>query len=179
MSKLRTGLWKGICVAVVVPILMILAVPVRALVFDGGPQGADEVSPDAAVISGSITSFDTVPLPDVMVTSMDGNGNVLATTTTGPNGEYAMEVPGAVGAVTVVAAGGAPSGTVIKPGAAVKIDGKVPADKVIGATKPGWWAGMATTSKAAIIGLPVAASAGAGFALSNSGSSRHASPVTP
>ena len=177
MSKFKSGLWKGICVAVVVPILMVLAVPVRAFVHDGAPQAPDAVSPDAAVVMGNVTSLDSVPLPDVTVTTFDEDGNVLAMATTGPDGEYAMEVPAAVGKVTVVPEGGSPKKMMIRAGGAVEVHGDVPAAKLMGDAQPGWWSGMSTTSKAAIVGLPVAASAGVGFALADDGSSRQASPT--
>jgi len=179
MSKFKSGLWKGICVAVVVPVLMVLAVPVRAFVGDGGAGAPDTVPPDSALVTGNITSLGSVPLPDVTVTTLDDEGNVLAMATTGPDGEYAMKVPAAVGKVTVVPEGGAPKRTVIQAGGAVEVDANVPANEVMGDTQPGWWAGMSTTSKAAIIGLPIAASAGAGFALSDSGGSHQASPSMP
>lgn len=179
MSKLKSGLWKGICVAVVVPVLMALAMPVRALVLDTNGIAEEAVPWDKAVVTGQVTSLDSLPLPDVTVTGMDADGNVLAMATTGPNGEFAMELPANAGRVVVLPAGGVPAMAVVKAGGAVQVNGNVPAENVIGHTKPGWWAGMGIASKAAIIGLPVAAAAGTGFAIANNGSSHHASPVGP
>jgi hypothetical protein len=179
MSRLKSGLWKGICVAVVVPLLMALAMPVRAFVLDATDIAEEAVPSDTAVVTGQVTSFDSLPLPDVTVTGMDADGNVLAMTTTGPNGEFAMELPADAGRVIVLPAGGVPTEAIVKAGGAVQVNGNVPAEKVIGQTKSGWWAGMGTAGKAAIIGLPVAAGAVTGFAITNDGSTHHASPVGP
>jgi len=156
---------------------MVLAVPVRAFVDDGAPQAPDVVSPDSAVVTGNVTALDSVPLPGVTVTTFDEDGNVLAMATTGPDGEYAMEVPAAVGKVTVVPEGGSTKKMMIRAGGVVEVNADVPAAEVMGDAQPGWWSGMSTTGKAAIIGLPIAASAGVGFALSDSGGSRYASPT--
>ena len=180
MSRFKTGLLKGICVAVVVPVLMVLAMPMRALMNDGSPEAAGVPAPDKALLKGKVTALDSLPLPDVTVTGADEAGNIIAMTRTGPNGEFTMEVPANVGKATVVAAGGAPVETEVKAGGVVTVNGNVPAEKIIGNTRPGWWTGMNTTGKAAIIGLPIAASAAVGFALADDGGSlRHASPVAP
>ncbi|NQT18850.1 MAG: carboxypeptidase regulatory-like domain-containing protein [Planctomycetes bacterium] len=176
---MRTGLWKGICVAVVVPVLMTLAMPVRALMLDTGALVEREVPSNTALVTGQVTSLDSLPLPDLAVAGMDSDGNVIAMATTGPDGGFAMELPADAGRVIVLPAGGVPSEVLVKAGGTVRVNGSVPAGKVIGGAKPGWWAGMSTTSKAALIALPMAGAAGAGFALTNDGSTQHASPVGP
>ena len=54
MSRFKTGLWKGLLVAVVVPVLMVLAMPVRALMLDKS-ESSPTPSADTALVSGSVT----------------------------------------------------------------------------------------------------------------------------
>jgi len=178
MSRFKTGLWKGLLVAVVVPVLMVLAMPVRALMLDKS-ESSPTPSADTALVSGSVTAFGSVPLPEVTVKGVDQHGTILAMATTNPDGEFIMRLPADAGRVTVVADGAAPTQTVAKGGGAVAVKSTVPANKVIGDTAPGWWGGLSTTSKAAVIGLPVAA-AGVGYAVSDDSSSTPlASPAEP
>ena len=182
MSKFKQGLWKGICVAVAVPALMALALPVRALMLDGAAEPKVVASPDTAVVKGTVTSFGSVPLPDVTVTGTDESGAVIAMATTDANGQYAMEVPASAGTVMVAPEGGEAAAAPVIAGAATELDGAVPASSVVGdASGAGWWAGLGATSKAAIIAVPAVAVAGAGVAIANANesSARAASPVAP
>jgi len=194
MSKFRTGLWKGLLVAVVVPVLMVLAMPVRALMLDKSESSAAP-SPDTAVVTGNVTAFGSVPLPEVTVKGVDEKGTILAMATTNPEGEFVMRLPADAGRVVIVPEGGEPTETVAEAGGAVAVQSSVetvaeaggavavqssvPANKVIGDTAPGWWGGLSTTSKAAVVGLPVAA-AGVGFAVAQGDDSTPlASPAEP
>ena len=183
MSKFKQGLWKGICVAVAVPALMALAMPVRALMLDGASEPKVVASPDTAVVKGTITSFGSVPLPDVTVTGTDESGTVIAMAKTDANGQYAMEVPASVGKVLVAPEGGEATPTAVAAGGVTAVNGAVPAGKIVGeAGSAGWWAGLGATAKAAIIAVPAAAAAtGAGVAISdaNQSSTDDASPVAP
>lgn len=168
--------------AVAVPALMAVAMPVRALMLDGPAEHKAAVAPGSAMVKGTVTSFGSVPLPEVTVRGINEKGETIAMAKTGPNGEFAMEVPAAAGKVVVVPQGGEPATAVLKAGATTHVDGVVPASQIVGNAGPGWWAGLSTTSKVAIIAVPAAAAVGGtAYAISNSsgGSSREASPVAP
>ena len=180
MSKLKRGLWKGFCVAVAVPALMVLAMPVRALMLENGGQNA-AVPPDAAMVKGSVTSLGSLPLPDVTVKGIDAVGNVLAMAKTGPDGQFSMQVPASAGKVVVVPEGGTGTTTTVKAGGYSEVKATVPPQQVLGSEQAGWWSGLGTTSKAALLAAPIAGSAAIGFAVADNGSTttRLASPIIP
>ncbi|HUW32316.1 MAG TPA: carboxypeptidase-like regulatory domain-containing protein [Planctomycetota bacterium] len=186
MAKLKTGLWKGICVVLAVPALMALAMPVRALMLDGNPDQRIVASPETAVIEGTVSSFGSVPLLSVTVTGTDENGTVAAMAHTDANGRYVLEIPATAENVTVTPQGGGPAEVEIAAGGTTQLNATVPPSEIVGdSSTPGWWSGLSTTSKAAIIGIPAAAAvAGGGVAIENNNSSsseapRPASPVAP
>jgi len=186
MVKLKSGLWKGICVILAVPALMALAMPVRALMLEGNPDQRTVASPETAVIEGTVSSFGTVPLPNVTVTGTDENGTVLALAQTDANGHYVLEIPSSAENVTVTAQGGESAEVDVLAGGTTQVNTAVPPSEIVGdPSTAGWWSGLSTTSKAAIIGLPAAAAvSGAAVAIENnndssSGAPRPASPVAP
>jgi len=187
MVKLKSGLWKGICVVLAVPALMALAMPVRALMLDGTPDQRTAASPETAVIEGTVSSFGSVPLPNVTVTGTDENGTVLALAQTDANGHYVLELPPTAENVTVTPQGGEPTDVDVVAGGTTQMNAAVPPSEIIGdPSTAGWWSGLSTTSKAAIIGVPAAAAvSGAAVAIeennssSSSGEAREASPVAP
>jgi len=179
MSQLRSSFVRGICVAVAVPVLMVIAMPVRALVLDNAPAARAAVPPDAAVVKGNVLAFDSIPLPDITVTGYDESGKVIAMTTTGPNGEFTMDVPPGAGKVIVLPEGGTPVSANVEAGKISQVKSVVPAESIVGSKKPGWWSGLSTTSKAAILGVPAAAVASFGLAVADHDRSRTASPYAP
>jgi len=178
MSRRKYVTWKTICLAIMVPALMAMTVPVRAWIFDSGAGLKSEPAPGDDTLAWSTSKPRELPAED-KAAIFDWTDDV-SLEAQAPEAEVAI-----AGADMTKVDVAPPSRSIVKPvPSGPPPEPKLSTGSMFESSTPGWWSGLSTTNKAALIGAPIGLGAGVGLAVSGDGSSSHtvyreASPMEP